>query len=322
MGAIGMAEKPEIASEAVRWRSLKTIRAILTATNLGIGLALILLLILLWPLFSAMVSLALRDDRYLQILIGPALCSFLVYWHRAGIFAEARYSPKAGVPLLLVSALASVAFTHWEPRGSLTLFLAQAAFALILASAFFLCFGARSFRAALYPLGCLLLMIPLPADWMDQLSAGLQHGSAEVSYALLRLTGTPVFRQGMRFSLPGLEIEVAPECSGIRSGLVFFTVGLLAASVFLLSGWRRLALILATIPISILKNAVRIVALSLLSIHVDRAFLDGPIHHRYGGALSLPLDFVLFVPLVFALRKSEEPAYRAGGGTKPDSARR
>jgi hypothetical protein len=50
---------------------------------------------------------------------------------------------------------------------------------------------------------------------------------------------------------------------------------------------------------------VRIVSLSLLSLYVNRSFLNGPIHHQYGGMLSLPVDFALFVPLVVALRKSE-----------------
>lgn len=110
----------------------------------------------------------------------------------------------------------------------------------------------------------------------------------------------------MKFSLPGLNIEIARECSGIRSGLMFFVVGILGASLYLKSGWRKFILIAATIPISIVKNAVRIVSLSLLSIYVNRSFLDGPIHHKYGGMLSLPVDLLLFVPLVLALRRAED----------------
>jgi exosortase/archaeosortase family protein len=90
--------------------------------------------------------------------------------------------------------------------------------------------------------------------------------------------------------------------------LVFLTVGILTASLFLRSGWGKLSLIVATIPIAICKNAVRIVALSLLSVYVDHSFLNGPIHHRYGGLLSLPVDFLLFVPLLLALRKYENTA--------------
>ena len=109
----------------------------------------------------------------------------------------------------------------------------------------------------------------------------------------------------MRFSLPGLDIEIASECSGIRSSLMFLMVGILTAGLFLRPGWRQLVLIVSTIPIAMCKNAARIVALSLLSIHIDPVFLNGPIHHQYGGVLSLPVDFALFVPLLIALHKSE-----------------
>jgi exosortase len=250
-------------------------------------------------------SLSLHDDRYVQIVIAPFLVAVLIYWHRVEIFAKARYSPRFGAPLFLATTTLCGTLTFWQPRSDFIVLLTQSAGVLLCVAAFFLCFGDSSFKAASYSLGCLLLMIPVPTALMDQIRVGLQHGSAEVSYAILRLTGTPVFRQGMRFTLPGLDIEIAPECSGIRSGLIFFMLGILTAGLYLRSGWRKVALILATIPISIFKNAVRIVTLSLLSIYIDRSFLLGPIHHKYGGLLSLPLDLLLFVPLVLALRKSE-----------------
>jgi len=270
------------------------------------AVGLLALVLVNWPLVVAIVRLSLHDDRYLQILLAPFLCGFLIHWYRAEIFAAPEYAPRVGVPLVLVAVILCITATYWQPRTTTTLLLAQSAFVLLSASAFFLVCGARSFRAALYPLCCLLLMIPLPSGLMDQVSAGFQHGSANVSYAIFRLTGTPVLRQGMQFSLPGLDIEIASECSGIRSSLMFLMVGILTASLFLRSSWSQAVLIVATIPIAICKNAVRIVSLSLLSIHVNRVFLEGPIHHKYGGVLSLPVDLALFIPLLLALRKSED----------------
>ena len=293
---------------SVKSRSLPIVAVVLPA------------LILLWPLVTATASLSFHDDRYLQIVIAPFLCCFLIFWNRAEIFVKAQYSPGVGIPLLLVNVTVCVILTYWQPRSSLTLLLAQSAAALLWMSAFFLCYGVRSFSAALYPLFCLFLMIPLPPDWMDKISAGYQHGSADISYAILRLTGVPVFREGMKFSLPGLDIEIAPECSGIRSSLVFFTVGILAANLYLRSGWGRFAVIASTIPIAIVKNAVRIVSLSLLSIYVNRAFLNGPIHHQFGGLLSLPVDLVLFVPLLLSLRKSEQRSSNAEAVNGPGNS--
>lgn len=270
---------------------------------------------------EATIALALHDNRYFQVVVAPFLCAFLIFWHRARIFKVAHYSPGVGFPPFIILAVLCLLLRYRYPSTPLGSSFALAFSVLLLMSVFLLFNGVRSFREALFPLCCLLLMIPLPPDWMDKINAAYQHGSAEMSLAIFRLTGTPVFREGMRFSLPGLNIEIAKECSGIRSGLMFFTVGILAASLYLQSGWRKLVLIAATVPISIMKNAVRIVSLSLLSIYVDRFFLNGPLHHKYGGMLSLPVDLALFVPLVLALRKSEDRAARLTATKPPDAAK-
>jgi hypothetical protein len=54
-----------------------------------------------------------------------------------------------------------------------------------------------------------------------------------MTYARFKLFGVPVFRQGFRFSLPGVEIEIAKECSGIRSSVALYNTGLLIGHVFL-----------------------------------------------------------------------------------------
>ena len=50
---------------------------------------------------------------------------------------------------------------------------------------------------------------------------------------------------------------------------------LLVAHETLHSNWRRVALVLIVLPLSIVKNAIRIVTLTMLATHVDPSFLDG-----------------------------------------------
>ena len=75
------------------------------------------------------------------------------------------------------------------------------------------------------------------------------------------------------FALPALAIEVAEECSGIRSSLALLITGLLAGHMLLRTPWTRTALMAAIVPIAIMKNAVRIVVLTLRSTYVDRGFI-------------------------------------------------
>jgi len=69
----------------------------------------------------------------------------------------------------------------------------------------------------------------------------------------------------MLLQLRGLTVEVAKECSGIRSCVVFVIVAIVASRVCLRSVWAQWALIVSMIPIAIFKNAVRIVVISTLS---------------------------------------------------------
>ena len=170
-----------------------------------------------------------------------------------------------------------------------------------------LCYGAGTFKRAAFPLLFLLWIVPLPAFVLDKAVELLRTGSASVSYALFRLAGVPVMREGFSFFLPGVEIEVARQCSSIRSSTSLLIVGLLVGHVFLLSNSRKILLALCIVPIVIFKNAVRIVTISLLGVYVDGSFFDGSFHHKYGGLAVSALALGILVPVVWILRKSEQP---------------
>ena len=114
---------------------------------------------------------------------------------------------------------------------------------------------------------------------------------------------------------------MAEECSGIRSFLALTITGVLAGHLLLRTGWARGTLALAILPIAIVKNAVRIVVLSLLAIHVDKSFITGSVVHSRGG---IPLFFVTLLVVggvVWLLQRAEAGwAGRRGageGGTDP-----
>lgn len=261
--------------------------------------------VILFPTARALANLSLNDQRYSHLLFAPLFCILLIHWRREEVFVDARYSPRIGVPLLVLALLAGVTAAQLGAGSGGPASLIPGALSMVAAwtAGFILCFGIRSFAVAIYPLACLLLAVPAPAAWMDRIISIFQQGSAAVTYTMFETLGVSVFRQDMNFSIPGLNFNIAPECSGIHSGTVFLIIGILCANLFLRSGWLRMVLILATIPIAIFKNAVRIVVITLLASYVNRAFIDGPFHHKYSGIIFAPLDLILFMPILFALYK-------------------
>jgi exosortase len=249
-----------------------------------------------------LVSLAFHDENSSHILLIPLISACFIYLQRRRVFQEPRYCPSIGVPLLLLAVVLWYSFK--TPLSSLDtdrLAVVASLIVLVWLAAFILCYGASSFKAAAFPLLFLLLMIPLPVVLTEHTVSILQKGSAETCYGLFRVMGVPFIRHGFQFSLPGVDIEVAEQCSGIHSGLSLFIAGLLAGQVLLQDNWKKACFILCIFPIAIFKNAVRIVTIAWLGIHVNPDFFHGALHRQGGLPFSL-LALGLMALLLWLLR--------------------
>jgi exosortase len=290
----------------------------LTAHHLWFALFSILSLLALGGSLGGLVRLAAQDDRYSHVLLIPVMTGSLLYLKRRSIFASPRYCPSKSAPLLVLGiALYYLAQTQFSTLNSNDrLSVVVLAMVLICTAGFLLCYGEQSFRAALFPLLFLFLMIPIPTVALDNTVLFLQKGSAIATYALFKLLHVPVLWQNFKFALPGVQIEIAKECSGIRSSQSLFITSILAGHVFLQSNWRRVAFSLLTIPVVIFKNAVRIVTLSCLGVYVDPSFLHGKLHH-YGGLPFSLVSLAILVPFLLALQKRESSSPRSELALRP-----
>jgi exosortase len=169
---------------------------------------------------------------------------------------------------------------------------------------FIFCYGLQAAQKAMLPLGLLLFVVPPPERAAAAVVAFLQHESAILSYQLFRIIGVPALREGMVISLPQLTIEVAPECSGIRSSMSLLIVTLAAADLYLSYRLNKILLALLVVPLCILKNGIRIVTLSTLALYVDPSFLTGPLHHQ-GGILFFLLACTILAAIVVVMGRCE-----------------
>jgi exosortase len=244
-------------------------------------------------------SLSQRDDTASHLLLVPLVSLALVWLDRAVVFASVRTSPAGAAILgggLAVQAAAALG------GGSLT----AAALAMVVQwiGAFTLVYGVAAAGAARFALLFLALVAPFPAVLITAGTSILKAGSAEAVAVLFSLTGAPHHRTGYIFELPRLSIEIADECSGIRSSIALVLTSLLAGHMFLARGWGRALLVLAVLPITILKNGFRIVGLSLLATYVDPSFLTGRLHHDGGIAFFL-VALGMMVPVLAICRRLE-----------------
>ena len=283
-------------------------RSALAGRHVFFGLFCFLLVLLTFDSLGKLFRLSLNQESadYSHIILIPVISAALVFWDRQRIFRNSVTSLGTGA-IVLATGVALYAFGLTNPfqlKPDDNLSVLTGAIIVVLFSGFLLFYGAETFKVAVFPLLFLGLAIPLPSAILDGLVKFLQHGSASVSALLFALTGTPVYRNDVSFMLPGVTITIAEECSGIRSTIGIFIVTLLAARLMLRSPWRRLILLAAVVPLSLVKNAIRIVTLTLLAVHVDMGFLTGNLH-REGGIVFMMIGLVLLYPLLVFLIRSE-----------------
>ena len=262
-------------------------------------------LVFCWqPLFKTF-ALALRTDEYTHLLLIVPISASLIFSERA--LLTPPFKPAVGLgSVLLVIAILIVAYTRWIAALQSDTQLSASMLAVVTwwIGSFVLCFGTRIARLFLFPLCFLFWLIPIPAPVLDRIIALWQHGSAIAASFLFSAFAVPVTQNGIMLSIPGLSLEVAQECSSLRSSLMLVVTSLVLAHLFLRSFWRKTAVVLAAIPLSIAKNGLRIFTIAMLGTRVDPGFLHGDLHRRGGIVFFLSALFVVLL-LLWLLHRSE-----------------
>ena len=256
------------------------------------------------PLKNLMNSAA-RGEYYSHIVLIPLVSIYLFFQNRKDIFSKTEpIYPLALAVLAFGAGLYSFGYTqgsnlNQNDYASLLTFSAI----VFWAGGFVLFYGIRGFQKASFPILFLVFMIPIPSLILDKIIYALQVWSTEASEILFTLTGVPFQRSGFVFQLPGISIEVAEECSGIRSSLALFITSILAGHFFLDRLWKKVVLALFVFPVTVFKNGIRIITLSLLGAYVDKRWLtDSFLHHSGGFVFFIPALGLLGLAL-WALRK-------------------
>jgi exosortase C (VPDSG-CTERM-specific) len=247
------------------------------------------------------------SDVHSYVVLIPLVTAYLIYIRWSQLPREYHSSPGVAVIPIIGGAMALVASWQFQDRLSqgdyVTVMIAV--FVCFIVAGAYLILGQRWIRAAAFPLGFLIFMIPLPSGAIDALEIASQNASAEVANLLFIITGTPTLRDGNVFQLPGMVIRVAQECSGIRSSLVLLITSLLAGHLFLRTPMRRAILLASVIPLGLLRNGFRILVVALLCVHIGPHMINSPIH-RKGGPIFFAASLVPLFILLWALHRSEQ----------------
>jgi exosortase len=250
-------------------------------------------------------TLALGDDAYTHLLLIIPLSAAMIFLEWKPPVRSSGLNAAISL-LLLVVAVWTWAVLRWTvPFSDVTLAMNMLALVAWWIGAFALCFGMGAFRRALFPICFLLWMVPLPRYALNWIVGLLQQGSAVAAHLLFMAAGVAVAQRGLLLHIPGLTLEVAPECSSIRSSLMLLVTTMVLAHLLLRTFWRKALLVAVAIPVSVAKNGLRIFVLGMLGSRVDPSFLTGRLH-REGGIIYFLIALVAMGLLLWILRRGEE----------------
>lgn len=253
-----------------------------------------------------LVQHAAQFELHSHIPLVPFVTVYLIRISRAPKIDSYRSSLLAAMICAVAATAGATAALWWRAALSPNDYLAAMTFSFagaVIAGAF-LFLGSRWASGMVFPLSFLAFMIPMPDAMTTALEMASVRGSADVSALFFRWTGTPMLRDANVFALPGIVIQVAQECSGIRSSWVLLITSLVAAHLFVKTAWRRAALVAFVVPLGIVRNAFRILVIGLLCVHVGPHMADSAIHHR-GGPLFFVLSLGPLYLFLWWLRRGE-----------------
>src|SRR5271166_1225372 len=154
--------------------------------------------------------------------------------------------------------------------------------------------GTAVLRALAFPIAFLLFAVPAP-DWLvDAATVPLKVLISDGVTRLLYDAGYPIAQDGVMIMIGPYEVLVKDACSGMNSIFALTAIGVLYAYVFhRKEKIRSLLLWIATVPIAIAANFVRVLALVLLAFYGGVDKLQGALHGLTGLGLFV-VAVVLF----------------------------
>jgi len=243
------------------------------------------LLLIFYSTSASTVAIWERSETYTHGFLIFPISAWLI-WRRRSELARLAYRPDWRGLVLLLLLSAGWLFAH---SGGV-LVGEQLMLVAMLPAAVWTLLGTRVVRAMAFPLGFLLLAVPMG----EALIPHMMTFTANFTVKALQLTGMPVYQEGTFFTIPTGEWSVVEGCSGLRYLIASFTLGCLYAYLTYRSNTRRILFALAAIVVPVIANGLRAYMIVMIAVLSDMKLALGFDHLIYGWVFFGVVMLLLF----------------------------
>lgn len=257
----------------------------------------ILLFVLYGPILAHLVANWWSNPDYSHGFLVPVFSGYVLWKHRDRLSSIALKPSNLGL-LVMIGAVGLLIV------GSLgaELFSSRVSLLVLIAGIVIFVAGWKMLKAISFPLGFLLLMIPIPVIIYNQITFPLQLLASRFATSCLQFVNVPVLREGNLIILPNYTLEVVEACSGIRSLMTLITLAIAYGYLVEDRRWIRWVMVLIMIPIAIVSNSIRILGAGVLTYHFGPSMAQG-FFHEFSGWVIFVAALLLMFACHWVLRK-------------------
>jgi len=274
-----------------------------TSSAWGAALICLLIVAVYYRVLGKLVIDWWRIPDFSHGFLVPFFAAYVVWAKRATLIAT-KIAPTWNGIVVVAFGLAVLLLGVYGAE----LFLSRISLVILLAGLVLGFGGHQLLKELRFALLVLLLAIPIPSIIFNEITLPLQMLASKLASDLLPLFGVPVLREGNIIQLPLMSLEVAEACSGIRSLMSLFTLSIFYGYFMEKTFLRRAMLAMASIPIAIAANAVRILGTGLCVQYWDPDKAMGFFHEFSGWVMFLVSLGCLFIVhrimLLFTFKRS------------------
>jgi exosortase D (VPLPA-CTERM-specific) len=277
------------------------------------AICLTLFALLYTPTYAYMLTKWEFED-YNHCYLVPLIVLYLI-WEKRDAFRDVALAPswKGVVPV----GMGVVLFWLGELGGEYyTLYLSSW---LVLVGMVWIYTGWRKLKTVGFALCFLIAMFPFPGFINGNLTFKLKLISSQLGVFMLQFFGQSAYREGNVIDLGFTRLQVVDACSGLRFFLPLVILGILLAYYLRAAWWKRMLLILATLPLTVFTNSLRIASVGILYKFIGPRAADGFIHD-FSGWFMFMVSLGMLLGLMWCLKRIfPEPArVDAAASLNPD----
>jgi exosortase D (VPLPA-CTERM-specific) len=173
---------------------------------------------------------------------------------------------------------------------------------LLLLGILLLHLGWQKLKVIWFGLLIILAMFPPPHFIYQKISLSLKLISSKIGVFMIQAWGVPAYREGNIIDLGFTRLQVVDACSGLRYLIPLIVLGLILAYFYRAKFWKRLIVVAATVPLSVVLNSARVGLTGILSKYWGPEVAQG-FFHDFSGWVIFMISLAILLGLMWLLSK-------------------